>query len=282
VASREADIIQAEAQVRNSQSILGKLINLPREKGAPAPAVVPTDIPGTGPMPLGLEEAETRALANRADLAAYRIGLETRGLNLTYARNQSLPSLNFRAAYWSPGLSGTQILYQDDDPLTGIIVGTVPGGPSMAFKDAFRFGQENWFVGLTFELPLGPVASRAGLTQAKLESEQALLRIGDLEQQILLEVETEVRAVETDHKRALAYQAARELAEETLAAEEKKLKAGMSTNYTVLMQQRDLALARTNEIKARVDYNLSLARLDRAMGTTLKSKNINLTEAIAR
>jgi outer membrane protein TolC len=282
VASREADILQAEAQVKNDQDTLRTLLNLPREKGSPATVIVPSDMPKTDPFELDFEEALTRALANRPDLASAQVDIRAKGLNLSYARNQTLPNLSLRASYWSPGVSGTQILYQDDDPLTGIIVGTIPGGPSLAFKDAFRFKYKNWFIGLTLDLPLGSVVSRAQVTQAHLESEQAVLRHRDKEQQIMLEVETALRAVETDHKRAQAYQIARELAEEKLTAEEKKLRAGMSTNYTLLQQQRDLALARTNEIQARVSYNLSLARLERAMGTTLRSKNINLADSPGR
>jgi outer membrane protein TolC len=282
VASREADILQAEALVKNNQDTLRTRLNLPREKGAPATVLVPAEMPTTEPVTLDLEEARTRALAHRPDLAASQVDLKTRGLNLSYARNQTLPNLSLRATYWSPGVSGTQILYQDDDPLTGIIVGTIPGGPSLAFKDAFRFRYENWFVGLTLDLPLETVVSRARVTQARLESDQAVLRLRDLEQQALLEVEIAMRAVETDYKRAQAYGVARELAEEKLAAEEKKLMAGLSTNYTVLQQQRDLALARTNEIKARVDYSLSLARLEKAMGTTLQSMNINLADSPGR
>ena len=282
VASREADILQAEAQVKNNQDSLRTLINLPREKGAPAVVIIPTEMPKTEPVPLNLEEAGARALANRPELAVSQVDLRTRGLNLSYARNQTLPNLSLRASYWSPGVSGTQILYQDNDPFTGIIVGSIPGGPAMAFKDAFHFSYKNWFAGLTLDLPLGNLVSRAQVTQARLESEQAGLKLRDLEQQILLEVETAVRAVETDYKRAQAYQVARELAEEKLAAEEKKLRAGMSTNYTVLQQQRDLALARTNEIKARVDYSLSLARMEKTLGTTLQSKNINLADSLGR
>jgi len=277
VAGREADILQAEAQVRNDQDTLRTLLNLPREKGAPATLIVPAEMPKTESIPLDLEEAKARALAHRPDLAASYVDIRTRALNLSYARNQTLPNLSLRASYWSPGVSGTQLLYQDNDPLTGIIIGTVPGGPSLAFRDAFRFRYENWFVGLTLELPLETVVSRARVTQARLESQQAAYRLRDIEQQALLDVEIAMRAVETDSKRAQAYQAARELAEEKLAAEEKKLRAGMSTNYTVLQQQRDLALAKTNEIRARVDYSLSLARLEKEMGTTLESKNISFS-----
>jgi len=276
VASREADILQAQAQVKNGQDTLRMLLNLRAEPGAPAPALVPSEMPRTEALPIGLEEAWATALARRPDLASSQVGLRTTALNLTYARNQSLPNLSFRASFWSPGVSGTQLRYLDDDPLTGVIVDTIPGGPSLAFQDAFRLKYKNWFVGLTLDLPLESVLSRARVAQARLESDQAALRHKDLEAQALLEVEIALRAVETDHQRIQAYRLARELAEEKLAAEEKKLEAGLSTNYTLLQQQRDLALARTNETRARVDYNLSLARLDRAMGTTLESKNIRL------
>jgi outer membrane protein TolC len=282
VASREADILQAEAQVKNDQDTLRTLLNLPREKGAPGTAILPTETPQAEPVSLSFEEARTRALTHRPDLATSQADLRTSRLNLTYARNQTLPNLSFEASYWSPGISGTQILYQDDNPLTGVIVGTVPGGRNLAFKDAFKFKYENWFVGLTFDLPLESVVSRAQATQARLETEQAALRLRNLEEQAVLRVEIAVRAVETNYKRTQAYRVARELAEQRLAAEEKKLAAGMSTNYTVLQQQRDLALARTNEIQARVDYSVSLAALEKEMGTTLESKNINFADMPGR
>jgi outer membrane protein TolC len=276
VASREADILQAQAQVKNDQDTLRTLLNLRGEPGTPAPVLVPSEMPPTEAAAPNLEEAQSAALVHRPDLASSQVGLKTRALNLTYAKNQTLPNLSFRASAWSPGVSGTQLLYLDDDPLTGVIVGTVPGGPSLAFKDTFRFKYKNWFVGLTLDLPMESVVSRARVAEARLQSDQAVLRHRDLEAQALLEVEIAVRAVETDYQRTLAYRLARELAEEKLDAEQKKLEAGLSTNYTVLQQQRDLTLARTNEIRARVDYNLSLARLEQAMGTSLESRGVRL------
>jgi outer membrane protein TolC len=52
----------------------------------------------------------------------------------------------------------------------------------------------------------------------------------------------------------------------------------MSTNYFVLQFQRDLANARISELNAIISYNVSLASLEKAMGTNLKSKNIKLSE----
>jgi len=276
VASREADIIQARALVKNGQDTLRTLLYLKGENGGAPPVLVPADRPRTEASTIGLEDARAAALARRPELSSSRVDIRAKALDLTYARNQTLPDLSFRASYWSPGVSGTQLIYQDDDPLTGIIVGTIPGGPSSAFKDAFRFRYKNWFVGLTLDLGLESVVSRARIAEARIASDQAALRHKDLEAQAMLEVEIAVRAVETDYQRTQAYQLARELAGKKLAAEEKKLEAGLSTNYTVLQQQRDLALARMNETRARVDYNLSLARLERAMGMSLESRSVRL------
>jgi outer membrane protein TolC len=66
------------------------------------------------------------------------------------------------------------------------------------------------------------------------------------------------------------------LAEETLAAEEKKLEVGLSTNYMVLQLQRDLADAKSAELQALIEYNLSLAALEKAQGTTLDNWDISM------
>jgi outer membrane protein TolC len=67
-----------------------------------------------------------------------------------------------------------------------------------------------------------------------------------------------------------------------LEAEEEKLKVGLTTNYFVLQYQRDLAEALTTELRAIIDYNLSLARLNRSQGTTLKEKEIKISSILGR
>jgi len=51
----------------------------------------------------------------------------------------------------------------------------------------------------------------------------------------------------------------------------------LTTNYVVVQYQRDLADPRSAELQAIIDYNLSLASLDKALGTTLKNKNIRFS-----
>ncbi len=276
VARREADILQAEAQVKNSSARLRVIINLP--DGERNMEIIPVDKPVFEKREVNQEEAFRTALENRPDLQALRIALKNREIDLEYARNQLLPSLDLRAEYWSPGISGTEILYLGGNPLIGPEIGRNPMGVSGALKDAFNFKYKNWSVSLTLDIPLNTIFSRAAYANAKVNMKQAVLTLKNLEQQALLEIENAVRAVDTDYKRVHAYTSSRELAEKKLEAEESKLNAGLSSNYFVLTYQRDLTLARTGELRALIDYNLSLSQLDRALGITLKNRNIRMSD----
>lgn len=276
VARREADILQAEALVKNSSARLKMIINLP--EGERITEIIPVDKPAFEKREVNQEEAFRTALENRPDLQTLRIGLKNKEIELGYAKNQLLPSLDLRAEYWSPGISGTEILYSGGNPLTGDKEGTIPRGVSGALKDAFNFKYSNWSISLTLDIPLNTVFSRAAYANAKVSMKQAALKLKKQEQQALLEIENAVRAVETDYKRVHAYTVARELAEKKLEAEESKLKAGLSSNYFVLTYQRDLTLARTAELRAIIDYNLSLSQLDKALGITLKNRNIRISD----
>jgi outer membrane protein TolC len=239
---------------------------------------VPTDKPSFAKREMNFEDALGQALENRPDLMSARLAQKNKDLELGYARNQLLPALNLNASFWSPGISGTQILFLDNNPLSGIIVGKLPGGPSQAFRDAREFKYKNWSVYLTLDIPFATIFSRAAAAQAKLALEQSVRRQRQLEQQAELEIETALRAIRSDYEQVEAYGAARDLAEQKLQAEEAKFKAGLSNNYFVLQYQRDLAQARSLELRAIIDYNLSNSLLDRVLGISLKTRNINLAD----
>lgn len=277
VSTRQADILEAQALVKNYEDQLKVVINLAAEmENVKNIQIIPTDSPSVEKREVSYEEALAVALQKRPDLKAIRLDFKNKEFNFSYAKNQLLPDLRFQLSYWSPGISGDQLLYKDDNPLTGIVIGTIPGKKSDALKDALNFRYKNWSVGLTLTLPLNSVITRAYYAQAKLSLEQAKLRLKNQEQQLDLEISNAVRAVETNYQRALAYRAARELAEKKLEAELEKFKVGMSTNYLVLQYQRDLANAQTMELKALIDYNISLANLDRVMGVGRERRNISV------
>lgn len=277
VASREASILAAEASVKNNEDNLKMLLNLSEEEETGLTAILPADKPKLEETKADVDQSLMLAMQKRTDLKISQIGLKNQELSLGYAKNQALPSLNLTASYSSPGVSGTQILY-DGNPLNGIVIGTVPGGATGALGDAFGFKYKNWSVRLNLSLPLNNVISRANLAQARLNMDQALLNMENTQKQVVLEIRNAVRLLETTYKQVQAYKTARELAERKLQAEEEKLRIGQSTNYFVLQYQRDLTTARISELAAIVSYNLAQVGLDRSTGVILEKRNIKIAD----
>jgi outer membrane protein TolC len=273
VATREADLIQAETQVLSNEDQIKVLLNIPEEESRRITAIVPTDEASFVEVTYGLDEALAIAIENRPDLETMKLQMMNEQFNLSYQKNQLLPDLNLTVSYWSPGVSGTQILY-DGNPIFGIVIGEIPGGITDSLKDTFNFKYTNWSLGLSLGIPLNTLLSKASYTQAKLNLRQAKLELENQEQQIYLEIKNAVRTVEANYRRIIAYKLARELAEQKLSAEEEKLKVGLTTNYMVLSYQRDLANARISELNSIIAYNVSLAGLERSLGISLREKNI--------
>ena len=280
VATREADLIQAETQIQSNEGQLRLLLNISGDEDKRITAVVPKDKPTYVQKTVDLEEALATAIQNRNDLKISRIGLETEKLNLSYAKNQNMPDLNLTASLYAPGIDGTRLFFTNNDPIYGQIIPeqTIYGGIGGALKQTTSFKYPNWNLGLTFSIPLANLFSKANLAQARLNMRQAMLELENQKEQVFLEIKNAVRSVEANYKRILAYTTARDLAEQKLAAEEEKRRVGMSTNYFVLQFQRDLANARISELNAIISYNVSLASLEKSMGTNLKSKNIKLSD----
>ena len=279
VAQRQADILAAETEVRNNEDILKTIINLAADIEMPrGVTIMPKEKPEYEKKEISLDEALSIALQNRPDLESARISLENSQIDMNYTKNQLLPGLNLSASYWSPGVSGDQLLYLNDNVLSGIVVGTIPGGFGDSFTDAFGFKYQNWSVGLTLDIPISNLLSRAQFKQARLNLEMAKLQLKNQEQEIFRDIKIAVRNVATNYERIQAYKAARELAEKQLEAEEEKLKVGLSTNYLVLQYQADLSTQRSQELRSIIDYKLSLAELYRDLGISLDEKNISIMD----
>ena len=68
--------------------------------------------------------------------------------------------------------------------------------------------------------------------------------------------------IDMNARRIQTTRTARELAEQRLDAEQKRLDVGLSTNFLVIQAQRDLAQAKTNELSALLAYDLALVDSD--------------------
>jgi outer membrane protein len=282
VASREAGILAAEASVKANEDTLKVLINLPAEEERGLREIITLDQPTIVDEKIELEQALAVAMDKRPDLQISRLNLKNTDINLSYAKNQLLPDFRLNASWTSPGLSGTQLIYAGNNPLTGDLIGTIPGFATDAWKDAFGFKYQNWSVGLTLNIDLSDYLTKANYIQAKLSMDQAILSMTQQEQQVMQEIRNAVRSVQTSYKQVQAYKLSRELSEQKYNAELEKLRIGQSTDYLVLQYLRDMTSAKVSELNSIIGYNIAQAGLDRSMGVLLEKKNIKVADLLAR
>jgi outer membrane protein TolC len=276
VAQREAEILAAEVLIKRREDLLKYHLDMSDVQEITRKSIIPIDRPDIVKKEISFDEAWQVAQVKRPDLRANRKKIENNEFLMSVAKNKMLPALDLSFSYWSPGISGDRILYLDDDPFLGIVIGKEKGGAGDAIGDALKFKNNNWNVALTLRLPLSNVTSKAEYVKSRMELEKSRLEQEDNEKFAMLDVNDAVREVDTHIKRVEAYRLARELAQRRLEAEQKKLDVGLTTNYFVLTYQDELASARSTEIKSILDYILALARLDRAMGTSLENWNVRL------
>jgi outer membrane protein TolC len=225
------------------------------------------------------EAAVKNALQNRTDVVTARKNLEIADYSLQYSRGQLLPQLDLVASYGGSGAGGTQLVR---DGLGGPVISTVPGGYGDAVSNVFGRDFPTWTIGANVSYSIPNRSYKAAAASARIGKDQALASFRRLEMQVAADVRTAARGVESGFKTVASTRAARVLAEQRLDAEEKKFAAGMSTNYLVTQAQRDLALARVNELRAISEYRKSLVNFQRVQeaGLTGSGSTATLSTAV--
>jgi outer membrane protein TolC len=208
------------------------------------------------------------------------MALKNAEIDVDFTKNQLLPVLDVNATYAQNGLGGVQRLRSTLGGNT--IVGIIPGGLGDAFGQLFGYGYNTYSFGFNLQIPLSNKAQRADHDRAVGSKTMAASQIDAVAQQIALDVRNAMNQVEMNRAHIESAQKARELAEQTLDAEQQKLELGVSTLFVVLQDQTNLAIAQTNEIQAAVNYTKALVVLDRAMGQTLHNNHIEVDNANAK
>jgi outer membrane protein TolC len=122
----------------------------------------------------------------------------------------------------------------------------------------FAANYPTWTVGFTLSYPLGRSADQAQAARSALERDQSVARLRSSELKVVREVRQAALQLEQNRQRIDTTRVGRELSEQRLDAEQKRFEVGMSTNFNVIQAQRDLAVARNNELQAQLDYQQAL------------------------
>ena len=200
--------------------------------------------------------------------------------------DQKKPQIDFTAGYTSAGIGGSQ--NPSFSPSFPTPCTTAPTSPACAqqqenlalltgspFRGVFANRYPVLRFGINFNIPLfGDKTASASLGRARVEAERLETQREQIEQGIQVEVRNALQSLRTAEARLRAAAIGRENTAKQYESEQRKLDEGQSDVYRVLERQTALAVARSNELRARTELNKAIAELERATGNSLKANNI--------
>ena len=274
-AARRQTLAQAEQNLATAELALKQLIVGGTDDEYWAATLNPVDLPTLDVPPIDLEAAIRSALDERTDIARSRRQLDINNVNLSSMSNNRLPAVDLVGSYQLQGQGGTRFLRSG---LGGSVFKEIPGGIGDAFDQLFDTAFPVWTVQLNVSYPIGQSAAEAAYARARIQVQQVQAQLRQLRLQVATEVTNAVLQIQGITRRIEASIAARELAEEQLAAEQSKFGAGMSTNFFVVQAQRDLATAQDTELRAILDQQKALVEFDRVQRTSLSQAGISIVQ----
>jgi outer membrane protein TolC len=255
VALRQADVIRAINQARDSMDHLKMLMNAPDLPLAGDAKIVPVEAPRFYVVNVNRTEAIITALANRPELERARNTVAINRIRADVANKDRLPKLDATLRYVMNGLGKTY---------------------SQGLEEQGFDERITWSAMFEFEVPLGNRAADALHRRRVLEYEQALVDVERQASQATQEVNTAVRAVVMSRQEVESTLEAISAASNQVHGEQRRFELGQSTSDELLRAQETLANAQRDHLKALLNFNLGLVSLARAEGVLLESQGIEV------
>ncbi len=304
VAERESDYIRDSNLARNAEDELLQAILAPDAEVYQTTRLV-TEDPTYVEYPVDEPAAIVRALARRPELQAKRKRVEEAELMLAYERNQRLPRLDLTGSYTISGLSGPQKVPAgtpvaprsfdaDGSPVcNGTVFDPVAQcGPTPssgfdehswdAHDDFFdASGAHGWAAGVRVEIPIGNRSARHRVVQSEIQLRRSVTDLKREEQDVILGVRTAARGVRDALGALQAAARRRDAQEETLRAEQERLRLGDSTPREVLERERDLQQAERQVIFFGNRHRVAITTFEKEQSTLLEARGSD-PEALLR
>ena len=289
VATNQQSLIVAQTTLELQQLLMKNALS----RALVDPALIDAEVIPTDTMRITEEEAAVPgqdlindALAHRPELAESRIDLSNRAISMKAVKNSLLPSVDLFAYYGGQGLGGSQNpanVCGDPRSIPGLCTPPENALPPISIggtiNQLFDSSHPDKGAGISINIPLRNRTAQANQIRSQLEYRQAQLRLQQVENEIRIEVRNAQFALQQNRASVAAAQAAVDLAQQSLDAEQKKYALGASTTTLVLQQSSALTQARSNLVAARATYEKSRVELDRATGLLLEHNGIDLADA---
>ena len=255
VAQNRANLIAAQFTLESDQNTLKNLITdnylqLHDVELAPAETLVAVR------QWFDVQDSWSKGMAARPDLLQAKVTLEQQGIQLKYDWNQVFPQLDLTGSY---GFNGAGKEFSD------------------AFGQYAQGSRPFYSYGGKLSMPLDNLAARSTYKSDKAVAQQDLLRLKQLEQNVMVQIDNAVKQAQSAWESVDATKEARIYAEAALDAEQKKYAVGKSTTFTVLQLQNNLTSARSQEIRSLANYQEALTALAQQEGSTLERRKVEVT-----
>jgi outer membrane protein TolC len=255
VAMREENILGAQRLVHDAENTLKALISDERTTRLLDWAI---EIEPMATLPVALVNPALdfqEALKKRPDYQQAKLNLKRSDISYRYQRNQLLPRVDLVGSYGYNGLDASRETSQ-----------------RLVRNEDFR----SFTYGVQVTIPITFTGERGRYRQAKFAKRQAEIDLDQVEQTIVVSVGNAANNIEITRQRVEAARKARQLAQEVLEAEQKRLRAGSSSTFFVSQEQEIVASLEVSELRAESDYRRALAEYDRQLGVTLEKLNISI------
>ncbi|MGA2168162.1 MAG: TolC family protein [Terracidiphilus sp.] len=273
VAARKVEVIQAAYALTQAEEALRLAIGADRDPQFNALQFNLTEKPQTdGELEIiDAETALTQALSRRPELDAVKDSLANDETSIRLAHNQLEPNLSLQGFYQSSGLGGNEY-----NLLTGAFL--APGGFGSSMSQLFGFGYPGYGGTLSLTLPIRNRGGQATLGSALVSRTHDLYAGGQIREQITREVHDAVHQLDEARMALAAGKASFELAQKTLASEQRKYELGAETNFFVLDAQTRLAQAELILLQTQINYRIALTAVGHSTGDLLASYRVQIAE----
>jgi outer membrane protein TolC len=275
VAARRVSVIQIEYLLKQAEDLLRQILAADRDSAINGLDLELTEKPEPTDtlLQMDIATAMSLALANRPELEAASQQLASDALNVRLAHNNLRPDLELGGFYAPTGLGGNQ--YSTAVP--PVLLST--GGLGQSLSQMFGLKYPTYGLTLNLRLPIKNHGAEADLADALVTQRGDQYRQARTTQTVNLDVTNAVHLLEQSKLTLEAAKVARDLAQKSLQAEERKYQLGSTTVFFVLDAQTQLAQAELALVQAQTGYQTAVAGIDHATGKLLERHQVKLVPA---
>jgi outer membrane protein len=173
------------------------------------------------------------------------------------------------------GLSGNQLI-----STPGGVPIVLPGGVGQELNQFIHVKYPEYAFGFALTIPIKNRSALADNARAGMLEQQSEISLQRTQNQIGVEVRSANISLMQAKAIVAAASSAVDFSRQSLDAERKKLAAGLSTPYNVILAQRNLLGAELAEVQARATYANALVEMERSMGVLLEKSHIDPEDAL--